>query len=574
MLWILPRRLALAWLLGAACAPLVLGADPNKQPNSPWWRNAVIYEIYPRSFGDSNGDGVGDLNGITQHLDYLHDLGVDALWIAPFFPSPQVDFGYDISDYRAIDPQYGTMADFDRLAAEAKKRNIRIILDFVVNHTSDKHPWFLESKSSRTNPKANWYMWNDGKPNQTPPNNWISIFGHSAWEWVPERRQFYYHAFYKEQPDLNWNNREVRNAMYDVMRFWMKRGAAGFRLDAVTTMFEDPQLRDEPVKEPGTSAYGDPILTRQYTDNLPGIHDIFREMRRVTDEFPDGVLIGEVYVPTVRDLARMYGLKNDELQLPMDTQLGFINHLSVDDFRVKLREAETGINGNLPLLVFSNHDNPRSWNRYGDGKNDPAIAKIIATTLLAPRGVALMYYGEEIAMENNDPKSKDEVKDPIGRTGWPREKGRDGERTPMQWNGDTNAGFSTARTTWLPVAPNYKTKNVSAEAKDPASILNYYKSLIRLRRTNSAVRDGEFALVNETDKNVLAFIRRAPDGKTVLVALNFTPSVQKISFDLQSHGVSGAQATTLVSSFSKEGQSSTLKDFTLPAYGSYVGQLQ
>jgi alpha-glucosidase len=566
------RRVALALLFGVASAPLVLGADPNQQSNNQWWRKAVIYEIYPRSFGDTSGDGIGDLNGITQHLDYLRDLGIDAIWIAPFFPSPQVDFGYDISDYRAIDPQYGTMADFDRLVAEAKKRNIRILLDFVVNHTSDKHPWFIESKSSRTNPKANWYMWNDGKANRQPPNNWASIFGHSAWEWVPERRQFYYHAFYKEQPDLNWTNREVRNAMYDVMRFWMKKGAAGFRLDAVTTMFEDPQLRDEPIKEPGTNAYGDPILTRQYTDNLPGIHEVFREMRRVTDEFPDGVLIGEVYVPTVQDLARMYGAQNDELQLPMDTQLGFINHLSADEFRTKLREAETGINGHVPLLVFSNHDNPRSWNRYGDGKNDPAIAKLIATTLLTPRGVALMYYGEEIGMENNDPKSKDDVRDPIGRTGWPREKGRDGERTPMQWNADTNAGFSTARTTWLPAAPSYKTRNVAAESQEPTSMLNYYKALIRLRRTNPAMRDGDFVLVNEADKNVLAFLRRAPDGKTVLVALNFTPSAQKLSFDL--HGVPGTQASTLLSSFSKEGQSSSLKDFSLPPYGSYIGQVQ
>jgi alpha-glucosidase len=342
----------------------------------------------------------------------------------------------------------------------------------------------------------------------------------------------------------------------------------------VTAMFEDPQLRDEPIAKPGTNAYGDPILTRQYTDNLPGLHDVFREMRRVTDEFSDGVLIGEVYVPTVEDLARMYGLKNDELQLPMDTQLGFINHLSAEEFRVKLREAETGINGNVPLLVFDNHDNPRSWNRYGDGKNDPAIAKLIATLLLAPRGVALMYYGEEIGMENTDPKSKEEVRDPIGRRGWPKEKGRDGERTPMQWNADTDGGFSTAKTTWLPVASNYKTRNVSAESKDPASTLSYYKTLIRLRRSNAAMRDGDFALVNEADKNVLAFIRRAPSGETVLVALNFTPSTQKVSFDVQARGARGTQATTLISSFSKEGQSSGLKEFSLPPYGAYVGQVQ
>jgi alpha-glucosidase len=204
-----------------------------------WWRSAVIYEVYPRSFGDANADGIGDLNGITEHLDYLKDLGIDAIWIAPFYPSPQVDFGYDISDYRGIDPQFGTMADFDRLMAEAKKRNIRVITDMVLNHTSDKHQWFIESKSSRTNPKADWYIWHDGKPNGQPPNNWHSIFGHSAWEYVPSRRQYYYHAFYKEQPDLNWRNQEVRKAMYDVLRFWMDKGVAGFRLDAITSLFED-----------------------------------------------------------------------------------------------------------------------------------------------------------------------------------------------------------------------------------------------------------------------------------------------------------------------------------------------
>lgn len=556
-------RLLVASLV-VACAQIALAAEPTVE----WWQNAVIYEIYPRSFSDSNGDGVGDLKGITQHLDYLQELGVDAIWITPFYPSPQVDFGYDISDYRAIDPQYGTMADFDRLVAEAKKRDIRVITDLVLNHTSDQHPWFVESRSSRTNPKANWYMWHDGKPGDRPPNNWISIFGHSAWAFEPKRSQFYYHAFYTEQPDLNWTNREVRNAMYDMMRFWMKRGVAGFRLDAVTALFEDPQLRDEPVARPGVSSYGDPILTRQYTDNLPECHDVTRELRQVTNEFPGRVLIGETYLPNVKELAKMYGARNDELHLPMDTQFAF-SPLSADVFRSKLRDAETALSGNMPLFFFDNHDNPRSATRYGGHKNDAAIAKLLATLLLTPRCSALMYYGEEIGMENNDPKSKEDVRDPIGKVGWPREKGRDGERTPMQWDAGTNAGFSTAKTTWLPVAPGYTTRNVAAETRDPDSLLNYYRALIRLRKTDIALRAGDFSLLNETDKNVLAFTRRAKDGTTVLVALNFTSTPQTASFK-----IGRTQAATLLSSFSKAGQAVSLNHLVIPGYGAFVGRVQ
>jgi alpha-glucosidase len=560
-------KLALILVSIAVFAQLAAGAESSGQ----WWQKAIVYEVYPRSFGDSNGDGIGDLNGITEHLDYLKDLGVDAIWITPCYPSPQVDFGYDISNYHAIDPQYGTMADFDRLVAEAKKRNIRVIMDMVPNHTSDQHPWFLESKSSRTNPKAEWYMWHDGKDRQ-PPNNWQSIFGHSGWQWAPERGQFYYHAFYKEQPDLNWRNREVRNAMYDEIRFWMKRGVAGFRLDAVTSLFEDPQLRDEPVAKPGLNAYGDPILTRQYTDNLPECHDVFRELRQVTNEFEGGVLIGETYLPNVSELAKMYGAPDDELHLPMDTQFGF-NPLSADAFRRKLREAETQLSGHMPLFFFDNHDNPRSLTRYGDGKNNPAIAKLLATLLLTPRCAALLYYGQEIGMENTDPTRKEDVRDPVGRIGWPKDKGRDGERTPMQWDASVNAGFSSAKATWLPVPPTYKERNVAAEANDPDSLLNYYKALIRLRKTNPALKDGDFTLINETDQDVLAFIRKA-DGKAVLVALNFTPHRQKVSFDLEPQGVRGKQATTVLSSFSKAGHNSSLKDLVLPPYGAYVGQVQ
>src|SRR5579884_3626783 len=541
----------------------------QRNGGAPWWKNAVLYEIYPRSFGDTNGDGIGDLNGITDHLDYLRDLGVDAIWITPFYPSPQVDFGYDISDYRAIDPQYGTMADFDRLVAEAQRRNIRVITDLVLNHTSDRHPWFIESKSSRTNPKADWYVWRDAKPGGGPPNNWESIFGHSAWQWDPARKQYYYHAFYKEQPDLNWRNPQLRKAMYDVARFWMQHGSAGFRLDAITSLFEDPQWRDEPIVPGKFTPFGDPVLTRQYTDNLPQVHEVLREMRKVTDEFPGRILVGEVYLPNVAELAKMYGAHNDELQLPMDTQYGFIDRLSADAFRQKLREAETDIGGNDPLFVFDNHDNRRSWNRYGDGKHDEAIAKLIAALLLTPRCAALIYYGQELGMQNNDPKRIEDVRDPKGRTGWPKDIGRDGERTPMQWTSGRNAGFGSG-TTWLPVAPDYRAKNAASEAADRNSMLNFYKTLIRLRRENDALRDGSLTMVDASDHDVLSFVRVSGRHR-VLVALNFTAAPHTIDYTATGVRASGTHA--LLASFANASDMPPSR-VELPAYGAYIAELQ
>ncbi|MGI4827132.1 MAG: alpha-amylase family glycosyl hydrolase, partial [Janthinobacterium lividum] len=319
----------------SAEAGLAAAAKPSSDPT--WWKHAVVYEIYPRSFQDSNGDGVGDLNGITQRLGYLQDLGVDAIWIAPMYPSPQVDFGYDISDYENVDSQYGTLADFDRLQAEAKKHNIRICLDMVLNHTSDKDKWFLESASSRNNAKADWYVWNSGIPAETagvtayqkryehdgpdgkvvPPNNWVSGFGGSAWEWVPARQQFYYHEFYKQQPDLNWRNPAVEAAMFAVMRFWLDRGVAGFRLDAIPALFEDPQLRNNP-ETGGINAQGDPNVGDTYTNNLPEVHGVIRRMRAMVAKYPgDRVLIGETYLPQTAELDTWYGgTAHDELQLP------------------------------------------------------------------------------------------------------------------------------------------------------------------------------------------------------------------------------------------------------------------
>ncbi len=583
------RALALALCMAAATGlpaqTTPAGPGSAAKNDDAWWKHAVIYEIYPRSFQDSNGDGVGDLNGIAQRLDYLQALGVDAIWISPMYPSPQVDFGYDISDYENVDPQYGTLADFDRLVAEAGKRKIRVVLDMVLNHTSDKHKWFLESASSRTNPKRDWYVWNDGKKgldgNPLPPNNWVSLFGGSAWEYMPQTKSFYYHKFYKQQPDLNWRNPQVEKAMLGAMQFWLDRGVAGYRLDAIPTLFEDPKLRDEPVLG-GTNAQGDPNLNHIYTDNLPEVHNTIRRMRAMVAKYRDTkypgdrVLIGETYLPNTAELDKWYGGANkDELQLPMDMIVGFSNKLDANTFRARLNEVETQVHGSQPLLVFDNHDNIRSWERYGDGVHNQAIAKLIATMLLTTRATALMYYGEELGMTTSTPTRVEDVKDPIGRTGWPQEKGRDGERTPMQWDASApQSGFSTSATTWLPVASNYKTVNVQTELADPDSLLNWHKKLIAMRRTRDAVRDGGMAMLDTGNPNVLSYVRTAPPGhRSIVVALNMTAQPQKIALDLKEAGIQQTAIKTLLTNEpSLMGATST--SIALPPFASWIGEVQ
>jgi alpha-glucosidase len=558
-----------------SAAPVVEAPSDNPSRQDPWWKHAVFYEIYPRSFADSNGDGMGDLNGITSRLDYLKSLGVDALWLTPIYPSPQVDFGYDISDYRNIAPEYGTLADFDRLVAEAKKRNIRIIMDLVMNHTSDKHPWFEESRSSKTNPKRNWYIWRDGKPAGQPPNNWLSVFGHSAWKFDPKTKQYYYHFFYPEQPDLNWRNPDVKNAMYDVARFWLDRGVAGFRLDAVMALFEDPALRDNPIL-PGKNQFGDPNMFNKYNDRLPEVHDVLRGLRKVLDSYPGNrVLIGETSANAPSQLATMYGKNLDEIQLPMNFFFAYVNKLSAPEFRKQIAIWDRNKAGGWPVYLFSNHDQPRHYVRYGDAlpessKNE--IAKLMATMLLTLRGTPILYYGEEIGMENNDPKRKEDVKDPIGRIGWPKEKGRDGERTPMQWSAAANAGFSEAKP-WLPVAPDFKTTNVSVEETEPGSVLSFYKELIALRRKDQAIRFGSYKPLNESDKNVLSYLRQS-GAESVLIALNMSPSQQTVAFDSSQLGSGAKQAETLIASPASQAQTVGLDKIVLPPYGVYIGKIK
>ena len=538
----------------------------------PWWKHAVIYEVYPRSFQDSNGDGIGDLNGITSRLGYLQDLGIDAIWITPIYPSPQVDFGYDISDYTAIDPQFGTLADFDQLIAEAKQRGIRVIVDFVPNHTSDQHPWFQASRSSRSNPKRDWYIWRDGKGPGQPPNNWQSWFGHSAWAFDPKTDQYYYHFFYPQQPDLNWRNSEVRVAMFDVLRFWLKRGVDGFRLDAVLRLFEDPSLKDDPIL-PGTNAYGDPNIQHKRTDSLPEVHEILRDFRGVVSEFPgDPVLISEADEPNITELTKLYGLRNDEVQLPMDFQVADINRLSAKVFRKLFDEIENNAASGQPYIFFSNHDQPRQWDRYGDGIHNDAIARVMAALLLTTKVTPQMYYGEEIGMRTTPPARKEDVRDPIGKLGWPREKGRDGERTPMQWDTTANAGF-TMGTPWLPVPESAGRYNVAVEQRDPDSLLNFYKKLIALRRSRAALRDGSYLALNPQDENVFSYLRTTANGHAIIVALNMSPHAHTISFDLGSLGHPGAVLTSLLLSPPGAFGPQSSGQLQMPPYAVFIGEI-
>ena len=585
-------------------APTASGPD--------WWKHAVLYEIYPRSFQDSNGDGVGDLNGITRRLGYLEHLGVDAIWISPMYPSPQVDFGYDISNYEAVDPQYGTLADFDRLVASGREHHIRIILDMVLNHTSDKHPWFAEAASSRTNPKHDWYCWSDGVPADAPgvtdyqkrfvedgpngkvvpPNNWVSLFGGSAWEWVPALHQFYYHKFYKQQPDLNWRNPQVEKAMFAAMRFWMDRGVAGFRLDAIPTLFEDPQMRNEPVARAGVNAQGDPILNDIYTNMLPGVHDVLRRMRAMADTYSASsypntrVLIGETYLPNTAALLPWYGTPaHPELQLPMDMLVGFHAEggvstanasLNANHFRETLNAAETEIDSHQPLIVFDNHDNPRSWDRFGNGVHNLAIAKIVASMLLTARAMPLIYYGEEIGMVTSTPTRREDVKDPIGITGWPKEKGRDGERTPMQWDAsNAQAGFSNDPRTWLPVPPDYTSVNVASESADSDSLLNWYENLIRLRREVSALRDGAMRMLDCHNVAVLCYLRKTSNNsEAAVVALNMSAKSQTAAIDLSAESITIHDMQTLLTDEKELSGAQHLASLPLAPFASWIGSVK
>lgn len=480
-------------------------------PDRTWWKRGVIYQIYPRSFQDSNGDGVGDLEGIRSRLDYLVWLGVDAVWISPFYPSPMADFGYDISDYCDIHPLFGTLADFDRLLADAHRKGLKVILDFVPNHTSDRHPWFLESRSARSSGKRDWYIWRDPRPDGGPPNNWISNFGGSAWEYDEAMGQYYYHAFLKEQPDLNWRNPDVRRAMYEVLRFWLRRGVDGFRVDVMWHLMKDPDFRDDP--EDAGYEEGRPDIHRVHQVNSSDhrdVHAVVREMRAVLEEFRDRVLIGELYLPIERLMA-YYGEDLSGAHLPFNFQL---IKAAWDASRIGriIEEYDGAIPpGGWPNWVLGNHDQPRIATRVG-----PEQTGVAAMLLLTLRGTPTMYYGDEIGLANVA-IPPDALQDPWDSNEPGLGVGRDPQRTPMQWTPGPQAGFSSARP-WLPLADDFGRNNVDVLKQDPASILSLYRALIALRGRYAALRVGGFRLLS-CDGGVLAYERFA-GGERLFIALN------------------------------------------------------
>ena len=487
-----------------------------------WWQTGVVYQIYPRSFADASGDGTGDLSGITGRLDYLAWLGVDAIWISPFYPSPMADFGYDVSDYTDVDPLFGTLADFDALLAGAHERGIRVLVDYVPNHTSDQHPWFVESRSSRNSARRDWYIWRDRGPDGSLPNNWLSLFGGPSWEWDPRTEQVYLHTFLKEQPDLNWRNPAVKRAMFDVARFWLDRGVDGFRIDVAQLVMKDPALRDNPPNPsptPGELERLGPWITQLHLHDVahPDIHGLYREFRRLLDGYPgDRVSIGELHHPDYATWARSYGEEQDEIHIP------FNFHVTYSPWQADaIRAAIEGVQGVLPdgawaSWVLGNHDVPRFASPKRAGH---AQAKVGMLLLLTLRGTPTIYYGEEIGMADIRVATAD-ARDPLER----REpgRGRDGARSPMQWDASPNAGFCPPGVTpWLPLASDAASVNVAGQSEDPESILSLTRRLIALRREHPALAVGDFERFGPTPDGTYAF-RRVGLTEAVGVLLNLT----------------------------------------------------
>ena len=490
----------------------------------PWWKRGVIYQIYPRSFQDSNGDGTGDLRGIINRLDYLAWLGIDAFWISPFYPSPMADFGYDVSNYCDVDPLFGTLADFDDLVAAGHERGLKVVIDFVPNHTSEQHPWFLESRASRDNPKRDWYVWKDARPDGSPPNNWLSIFGGPAWTRDETTGQYYHHGFLPQQPDLNWRYDDVKVAMLDALRFWLERGVDGFRFDVAHHIMKDPEYRDNPLQDGVGGMHrplGDFDSQIHVNDRFhPDLHALYREIRQLIDSYgtPDAprFMIGETHVFDPAQWARLFGEHLDEMHLPANFGLLKANW-SAATIRAHVGAIEAALPANAwPNYVLSNHDDPRTATRVG-----PAQSAVAMMLLLTLRGTPTIYQGEELGMENV-PIPPEREQDPFGLRVPGLGLGRDPQRTPMQWDASANAGFTKAGVEpWLPQENDFQQRNVAVETEDPKSLLNLTHELLALRKSHPALAIGDYASIEGLPVECYVYTRSA-DKQRLLVALNLT----------------------------------------------------
>jgi len=548
-----------------------------------WWQQTVVYQIYPKSFADTTGSGTGDLPGIIAKLDYLSDLGVGAVWLTPVYPSPMVDNGYDIADYTGIDPRYGTMADFDRLVAEAKKRGIRIVMDLVFNHSSDKHPWFVLSQKDRTNPKADWYVWRDPKPDGSAPTNWRSIFGGSAWTWCESRKQFYLHTFAPQQPDLNWENPAVRRALFDAALFWLKRGVGGFRVDAVSYVKKPAVFADGPVD--GADGLSD---VHAATANQPGLLDFLREFRHEVRDGRDIFTVGEANGVGAEELGDWVGVRGvfDMIfkfsHLNLSFRDGMWSHprdLKLIELKRALFDTQRATRGSgWATLFFENHDTPRGVNRFlPKGAPRDKAAKALAAVLLTLRGTPFVFQGQELGLTNLDWPSIDAFDDiqTRGQYDFARKEGfthtqalklvsafsRDNARTPMLWTAGTCAGF-TAGKPWLPVHPGFATLNAQTQAAEADSVLNWYKKLIHLRRERTELTLGTCEELLPRSERIFAFAR-VLDGRRTVTVVNFTGQAAPLSPEL-------TRGCKLILASEHGGDESALSPYEARIYASYV----
>ncbi len=529
-------------------------------PEPVWWRGGVIYQIAVASFADSDGDGIGDLRGIIEKLDYLNDgtpssLGVDAIWLTPINSSPMNDFGYDVSDHRSINPKFGSISDFDELLDACHKRSIHVIMDLVLNHTSAEHPWFVESRSSRDNPRRDWYVWRDGRAPGKPPNRWRSVVEGSAWEYDDATGQYYYHAFLPCQPDLNWRNTEVRDEMLGAARFWLEKGVDGFRLDLINFLYEDESLRDNPRRF-GLRPYDWQV--HRYDRSRPESLEAAKELRQLADRYADRAMMGEVYTDAREEAVAYVGDGSDALHLAFYLDFALC-HWSAEEFRESVGWLEAQLPAQAwPCYYLNNHDLPRTYSRLGRGGDAEARAKVAAAMLLTLRGTPIVYYGEEIGM----PASKvprQLMDDPLGKRFWPMPLGRDGSRTPMHWSSGSGAGF-TSGDPWLPCDPSSVIRNVERQAGESGSLLNWYRCLIQLRAQQPALRTGSYRAAEDAPTGVYAYLRESADD-SVAVLLNFTS--RSVRFQSPLELLEGRAWKTLISTDGAEGGPRELSDLQL-----------